>query len=502
MNSNITVLVVEDEKIARESEEMMLKYSCSGVGRVISASNSIEALKLFQQESPDIVLMDINLPGGNGLDVIRQMKILSDQARYVIVSAYNKFEYAQEAIRQDIVDFLVKPIQVEDLQRVLAGLITEIEARQTQSRHAELQKEKFQTIRPLLENDLICALASLRENISIAGILDFLQMSPVSGAVAVIRGEACTPHFLQNIMKRIQIMGLKCLGGMLGSMGVLVILGETIIQSRQLHEILVYLFHTSAEGQICGSVGKITEPDENLKSSFHQAVFAAQYAEREGRQLLFFDELKNLELPDLMNLQAVSAAITEKIRIGEEQELLARIDSFFGAVQVSLSEEEAAAQARDLYFLVLSELMEQGFSSELFETKKVRKCRSCALLRELMQTDFVAAAELQQISEQGSPGIQGALRIIHAQYMKNITLESVAKEINYTPYYLSRIFKKCTGKTFTEYLSSYRIERSKQLIRDGKLSIKEIAASVGFNSQGYFAKVFKKYTGVSPGEFE
>ena len=125
-----------------------------------------------------------------------------------------------------------------------------------------------------------------------------------------------------------------------------------------------------------------------------------------------------------------------------------------------------------------------------------------ASIKALMLADFVAAAEIQQVSTGISPNIHSVLYIIHTQYMKNITLESVAKQMNYTPYYLSRLFKKHTGNTFTEYLSNYRIEQSKKLIREGKMSIKEIAAAVGFNSQGYFAKIFKKYTGVSPGEFK
>ena len=74
--------------------------------------------------------------------------------------------------------------------------------------------------------------------------------------------------------------------------------------------------------------------------------------------------------------------------------------------------------------------------------------------------------------------------------------------MNYTPYYLSRIFKKYTGTTFSEYLTNYRIEQAKKLLGEGKLSVKEIAYATGFNSQGYFSKIFKKYAGVSPSDFK
>lgn len=502
MSSKVAVLVVEDEEIARKAMELMLKYNCPNVEQVMVAANGIEALELFRREQVDIVLMDINLPGANGLETIRQMKMISNRARYVIVSAYNKFEYAQEAIRQDIVDFLVKPIQLDDLREVIAKLAEEIAEIRNKSQHVELQKEKFQTIRPLLENDLIYGVASVRENISIPDVFDFLQMSPVSGCVAVVAGELCTIQFLQNIRKRLRIMGLECLGDMLNDLGVLVILSDHLIQPQQLREILLYLLNTIAEGHIHMGIGKITDPDENLKSSFHQASFAVQYAESKNKSLMFFSELRDSEVPEMVNVQTVATVIAGKICEGEELEIPSLLDAFFNALQVSMIEEDVISNANCLYSLVVAEVLENGISAELFEIKKMRKCLNAAAIKGLMLADFMGAAELQQTPARTLQSIHSAIHLIHTQYMNNISLESVAKKINYTPYYLSRLFKKHTGSTFTEYLSNYRIEQSKKLIREGELSMKEIAASVGFNSQGYFTKIFKKHTGISPSEFK
>lgn len=504
MSSKVTVLVVEDEEIERQAVEIMLKYNCQEVDTVLSAANGIEALEVFRQERPDIVLMDINLPGANGLEVIRQMKLISAQSRYVILSAYNKFEYAQEAIRLDIVDFLIKPIQSADLQNLILKMAKEISEASAMSQHAKNQMEKYQTIRPLLENDCVYTVASLREATPISTIFDFLQMELASGCVMVARGDSCTLQFIQTIRKRLQIMELECLGDMINELCVLVVLSKKQMQTRQLKDILNYIFNTLPMTNAYVGVGTITEPDDNLKRSFNQAVFAMQYAEHKEITTVFFEELKNSETPELLNIQAEAAEISRRIFAGDEQEILSLLDVFFTTMQLNMTKEEIISNANWLYSSVTSELMEAGIPSVLFETKKMRKCQDVTEMKNLMITNLTAIAETQkeQMPAKGSQSIHAVLRIIHTQYMKNITMESVARQMNYTPYYLSRIFKKHTGGTFSEYLNTFRIEQAKKMIREGELSIKEIASATGFNSQGYFAKIFKKYTGVSPSDFQ
>lgn len=503
MSNKVTVLVVEDEEIERQAVEIMLKYNCQEIGNVVSAANGIEALELFQREQPDIVLMDINLPGANGLEVIRQMKLISESARYVILSAYNRFEYAQEAIRLDIVDFLIKPIQSSDLQKLISKMSEEISQASAMTLHAKNQIEKYRTIRPLLENDCVYTVASMREGTSISTIFDFLQMEIASGCVLVARGDSCTLQYVQTMKKRLQVMEIECLGDMIHELCVFILLSKKIMQERQLKDILNYIFSTLPAMKACVGIGNITEPDDNLILSFNQAIFAMQYAEHKEKTVVFFEELRNSETPEMLNIQAEATEISRQVFSGDEQNIVSLLEVFFTTMQLSMTKDEIISNVGLLYSLVTSELMESGIPAVLFESKKVRKCQNVVEMKELIISNLTAIAETQRedMPAKGAQSIHAVLRIIHMQYMKNITMESVAGQMNYTPYYLSRVFKKYTGCTFSEYLSNYRIEQAKKLIREGKLSIKEIASATGFNSQGYFAKIFKKYTGVSPSDF-
>ena len=120
--------------------------------QIQTAANGFQALAQYQSFQPDIVFMDINLPGVNGLDVIRQMRQLPGSPCFVIISAHSQFSYAQEAMRLDVQDFLVKPIRLEDINRVLDGLVQEIEQTRSRKERMQYQQAKLDAIRPVLES--------------------------------------------------------------------------------------------------------------------------------------------------------------------------------------------------------------------------------------------------------------------------------------------------------------------------------------------------------------
>lgn len=97
--------------------------------------------------------------------------------------------------------------------------------------------------------------------------------------------------------------------------------------------------------------------------------------------------------------------------------------------------------------------------------------------------------------------IKSAINYINTNYMKNITLETVADYIHLNPSYFSSLFKKETGMNFSDYLNKVRIEESKKLLKNKNYSILEISIEVGFQDQSYYSKVFKKITGITPKEY-
>ena len=118
-----------------------------------------------------------------------------------------------------------------------------------------------------------------------------------------------------------------------------------------------------------------------------------------------------------------------------------------------------------------------------------------------MISQFIKILEFSPGKVQGGSLAAQAVEYIIEHYNENINLNQIADHFGITPFYLSRLVKKHTGKTFTDYLTYYRILKAKEMIRQGELSIKEITYAAGFNSQNYFSKIFKKYTGDTPSEY-
>lgn len=199
MSSKYRILIVEDEEIECSALAVMLKYNRQDIQEIRTAANGIEALEIYRTFAPDIVLMDINLPGVNGLNVIRQMQMLKQNAYFVIVSAHSQFSYAQEAMRLDVTDFLVKPIRLEDINRVMNELVQQISHKRTQNETALRQQEKIEAIRPILERDCVLSVASMRSNTPIATIFDFMQIPVTSGFVFTVREKGMGAALLREI---------------------------------------------------------------------------------------------------------------------------------------------------------------------------------------------------------------------------------------------------------------------------------------------------------------
>ena len=129
MNNPLKILIIDDEEIERRALAMMLKYNRKDVLELQEAENGLSAIEIFREFQADIVLADINMPGINGLEAIRIMQKIKPETRFVIISAYNLFNYAQEALRLNVYDFLIKPIQIQDLNQVIDNIKAELFAR-------------------------------------------------------------------------------------------------------------------------------------------------------------------------------------------------------------------------------------------------------------------------------------------------------------------------------------------------------------------------------------
>ena len=505
MNKTYRVLIVEDEEIESKALTMMLRYNRKDIGEIETAANGVQALEIYKTFSPDIVLMDINLPGINGLEVIRQMQYLPGNFSAVIVSAHSQFAYAREAMRLGVQDFLIKPIQLEDINRVLDEVIRQIEKKQSHQDIVQYQRARMAEIRPILERDCILSIASLRSDTPLASLFDFMQIHITSGFVFVVRGEGIGNPVLREIKARIHNMGMSCIGEIINGICVCVALSDRKISAAEIQEVMQLLakrLQLQKHGCHLG-VGTPADSADDLRRSYEQAI-VNNYAEEKRSPGNATAAAPGEPLPNVLSSVTEEAVkIVRSIRAGNAAGLTTQVKSFFSSFQEAASYRQLQEAAYWLYIMVIGNFPEYASDVKPLTSARIFATQDAVALCNTLTEAFMSLIELQDDVGNAQPNqiVAKAMHIVKHRFQEDLTLDSVAEELNISLFYLSKLFRKNKGISFTEYLTQVRLEHAKKLLEEGQKCVKEVAYATGFNSQSYFSKVFKKYTGKSPSEY-
>lgn len=506
MSSKYRILIVEDEEIECSALAVMLKYNRQDIQEIRTAANGIEALEIYRTFAPDIVLMDINLPGVNGLNVIRQMQMLKQNAYFVIVSAHSQFSYAQEAMRLDVTDFLVKPIRLEDINRVMNELVQQISHKRTQNETALRQQEKIEAIRPILERDCVLSVASMRSNTPIATIFDFMQIPVTFGFVFTVREKGMGAALLREIKSGMGNMGVCCIGEILNDICVCIALSSDQIRPEQIQEVMTHLSTVlKAKGHHCRiGVGSVADSADNLRLSYEQAMETFREAARAGESLLFSTASVQKEQSSLSNVSVAAAEICKSILAGQPEEVSQMVQNFVRTLQFIGDYHQVQEGAYCLYIMVLGHFSGKTEGVSLLSAGQIFAMQDIRALEMALTQSFLNLIEEKNPEKivKSNQIVSKAIQLVKQRFRENITLDIVAEELGVSSFYLSKLFHKHTGMNFTEYLTQKRIAQAKRLLENGEMNIKEIAYATGFNSQSYFSKIFKKYVGIAPSDYK
>ncbi|MEG1651359.1 MAG: response regulator, partial [Oscillospiraceae bacterium] len=288
MSKQYNILVVEDEEIERNALVMMIQYNCRDIGEIRTAENGIMAIETLRTFLPDIVFMDINLPGINGLEAIKLMSGINSALRFVIISAHSQFAYAQEALRLGVYDFLVKPIKHEEINRVLTEIIDQTEKSRSKRESEKIQQEKMELIRPVLESDCVFSIASMRSNTPISVIFDFMQIRVNSGFVFIIRSSGHGNAVLNEVKLQLKNVGMTCIGEIINELSVFVALSENTFSAIRINDTMRHISRSlKGDGIECHiGVGEVAVCADDLRRSYEQGLSAVRFATVNGSDIV------------------------------------------------------------------------------------------------------------------------------------------------------------------------------------------------------------------------
>lgn len=527
----LKVLIADDEQKVCQLLVNIIDWSAYGFEIVGVVNDGIAAYEFLQNNTVNVVLTDIRMPGCTGMELIQKASLLYKNIHFVIISGYSQFDYAQQAIRYDVEDYLLKPIRKKDLVYTLGKIADKFKLQVQDTQKWEgieklLKQSKDKVKQEVLEDILLRPEKFggffVREKINEEYGYHFMDEFYQTVMIKVI---PCNNRDDMDTRRLLLKRALEILEDLTKGMCKEIVLGivneeicgifngaekELDLLPRKLKKLkieLAPLQEVFSEIKVYLALGTRIKEIKEIMVSFQGAKDAMLERFYRGEDILVCPEAMEVTAKklvdntfkkrflhdiEIMNIEGMVRAVHEL------QELLQKQTPQNGKMVVEVYKEILAVfyfgthsyniVVANQYTELVLRLERLGTIEEVFTNLSVYISK--VLNNWLEEKQYVE-----------SKPIRMAKHYIGEYYYQSLTLEVVSKEIGFNPTYFSTMFKKETGKNFSEYLKEVRIENAKTMLLNTEQSVEDISYAIGYLDIKYFSRLFKKLTGITPTEF-
>jgi two-component system response regulator YesN len=511
------VLLVDDERPVIDGISLIVRRDLSEEFEVVgSASSGREAVEKVGSLAPDIVLMDVRMPGLTGLEAIRELRSRGSTAVFILVTAYERFDIAQAAVGLGVLDYLLKPVAKDKLALSLRAAAAFLDRKAELERKEMEGQEATEHLRELAETalfhgivlgaDLAAELPLYRSTLGLGGLSCLVGVA-VFHPRAASRDPGAEVAGLHERFRSFMRYKTSCLCGPLvrGRCAFLAPWKPEAGHDREGQDLLAAFRQAFGAEMDQGMLSfglSSPVPLEEAPAGWREACLAVygrnaavpETAREEGPE----EDGKPFEDEESF-LEELLAGRPERARYHLER-LLAGLE---GPSPVRPSRFHAlaglfGAAARGLARRgLLSPEEAEGFQ----DAGDLEAAAGDGCLPEAARDRLAHLIERMARSAQYSAPVAGAVAFIQENFGKQIGLELAADAVGLTPGRLSRLFVEETGKGFSDYLIEYRIEKAREALREPGASIKNVSLACGYPDPNYFSRLFKKVTGLTPSSF-
>lgn len=536
----LKAIIVDDDVFFHTNLKQMISWEAEGFTICGTAVSGTEALSLMATAKPDMMITDMNMPGINGVTLIRQVLEKYPQLKVIALSAYNDFEYVKQSLKMGAEDYLLKhTLTPASLLAVLRSVKWSIDQERQEEKEQNKIEEQINLGRSVLRQNFIKKLIyeepSAWEEIG-AGIkaLD-LNLSTKNLLVAVgviddynlLKERYSAAEFGDMIRSLLDIAAeiLDDTGQTLiapldeGRLVIIFSFGDVCSNHKMYNLVMTALNRIRATLKrylnitVCFGLSGVCNHITEISSYYRQAEELLAKRFYHGKDRVFYDRTVGRMSANLVLLGVKEEKrLLELVKTRNREELNQALNTVFARIQrcqpnISTSKMVLVnlitivnRLLRDLELpgeLIYADICNPFEQLERFDTIQEAKAWILALYQKLVNT-----MELYFLNEDWSDVTKTALRFIYRNYQKPIGLRQIAEEIGVNYSYLSRKFKQDCGQGVAGYLNSFRIKKAKILIENGCRVVKEVAEEVGFSNYNYFFKVFKDCQGMTPLTYE
>ncbi len=494
------VMLVDDEIFITEGLKAIIDWNKLGLEVVQTAQNGEEAIKKYYENPVDLIVTDINMPKKTGLELVKELKEAHQQVKFIILSGYDEFSYAKKAIEYGVENYILKPINEEELEASLKQLL------------ANLAKEKTIINKGLDKTGKLLAFLNgkydVMEIMSIKNdmYIDFYQEKyTISNIFINAKKDKELYINIDHLVESVFSNQYEVLYQFNGQIVIInawekQMTSETIMQRyEQLKELLIQTLGYD----VFISIGSVVSMIDHLPASYAVAKKLKKYMLTLGtnkvvdEQTIAHIKFKGMKFHDEMD--QINKLIIEKNRealkgyvegIFDNQDLTPK-NIYDFSIKVVLLIDKVQEE-----FQLTKKYKRESLSDTIIElcnesTRGSVKAFVMSELDELMQSMYENTVKY-------SPVVQQIVTVVNERYYEELSLKTLAYQYNINSSYLGQIFNKEVGCSFSDYLNKTKNMKAKELILETNMKINDIAKEVGYTDSSYFYRKFKKFFGVSP----
>ncbi|WP_419872709.1 response regulator transcription factor [Candidatus Pristimantibacillus sp. PTI5] len=506
------ILIVDDEPMIREGLQTLVDWNKYGFKVVGIASNGREAVEKHASLAPDLILIDIRMPGMDGLQAIEEIRKTDGICHFLILSGYAEFNYAKQAIAHNVDGYILKPIDEDELESNIERI-----AGQLKNKSEQLQNSEQTTV--LLREEMLQQLAAGKFDPEAAGSQDLKALlgEPAKYYQLLLIELYSREHSLTmnaTLKKKLsEIVTQKQIGWAFSAepyVGIL--LKDYLLQDGSQEQMKLWIEECCGPKVRFAAVASdpVREPKELLHSVHSVRGLLKQRFMLQGQHIHFTAESADAKQPapeqeEELPIDTLAQKLYYMIDIGSK-------DGVDKAIQEASDQICARDMSEQFVKSSWAQLLTIVLNKATISNPQVSMQEDLSLITALYLAhhyqEMIVQLQQRLLDLTAKIGKSDSLSVmkqmtdfIERHYSENIKLETLAELFNYNSGYLGKMFKNYTGEHFNTYLDQVRIQHAIELLQEG-LKVHQVSERVGYANVDYFHSKFKKYKGVSPSSFK
>lgn len=528
------IMLVDDEEEVRKSIIRKIDWQNAGFEVLGDAENGEDALEKIEQNEPDVVLTDIKMPYMDGLTMAEKIRQNYPSIKIVIFSGFDEFEFAKRAIKLNVIEYILKPVNVEELTAILKKIRKNLDEEIEQKRNVNLLRESYVKSLPIIRehflNDLVHGgmdediisekLKEYEIDINhaqkwVTAAVHLESDENVDETLSLHKERELIPISISRIIEEkleglyrfimfhssFETILIAAVDEGNSQAALVALLGDICKETKKILEVSV----TIGVGESCSSLSEIG-------ASFRSALNALGYRAVTGSGgLIYIRDVEPVSYEKLQFDSYMESDLIAAVKFGPKT----KIETVVGKLVSRMEESRVHYRQYQAYILavinVLTQMTQQydlkiadmfGVETDYFEIlTKVEKAEN--IRQYLLDVAFKMNAALEEERSNTTKNvIQEAKRYIKENYQDpELSVEKICRRLHMSAAYFSTMFKKETGQAYIAYLTEVRLNKAVDLLMTTEDKTYIIAEKVGYPEQNYFSYVFKKRFGVSPTKY-